>query len=59
MVVPGAALGELAQLTMTGGGWSAGASGLPAILPPLVAIACWPLLFGMLALRRFRWDPRR
>jgi len=58
MVVPGAALGDLAQLAMTGGSWSGGTSGLPPILLSLVAIAGWPLLFGMLALRRFRWDPR-
>jgi ABC-2 type transport system permease protein len=58
MVVPGAAIGDLAQLAMTGGSWSAATAGLPAILPALVALVGWPVLFGTLALGRFRWDPR-
>lgn len=58
MVVPGAAVGDLTQLAMTGGTWSAGAAGLPATLPPLVALVIWPAVFGMFAARRFRWDPR-
>jgi ABC-2 type transport system permease protein len=58
MVVPGGAVGELAQLAMTGGSWAAGPAGLPAILPAAVALIAWPVLFGTLAARRFRWDPR-
>ena len=58
MIVPGAAVGDLTQLAMTGGAWSAGAAGLPAILPSLVALVVWPAVFGMFAARRFRWDPR-
>jgi ABC-2 type transport system permease protein len=58
MVVPGAAMGDLTQLAMTGGSWGAGAAGLPAILPSLVALVVWPAVFGMFAARRFRWDPR-
>jgi ABC-2 type transport system permease protein len=57
-VVPGGALGDLAQLAMTGGSWAAGAAGLPAIMPPLAALVAWPLVLGAVALRRFRWDPR-
>jgi ABC-2 type transport system permease protein len=58
MVVPGAAVGDLTQLAMMGGSWSAGAAGVPAILPSLVALVAWPAAFGMFATRRFRWDPR-
>jgi ABC-2 type transport system permease protein len=58
MLAPGAAVGDLAQLAMTGGSWTAATAGLPAILPALVATVGWPVLFGTLALRRFRWDPR-
>lgn len=58
MVVPGAAVGDLAQLAMTGGSWSAVTAGLPAILPPLVALEVWPVVFWVLAARGFRWDPR-
>jgi ABC-2 type transport system permease protein len=48
MLVPGAALGELAQLAMTGGSWA----------PPVIALIAWPLVLGALALRHFPWDPR-
>jgi ABC-2 type transport system permease protein len=48
MVVPGAAVGELAQLAMTGGNWA----------PPVIALVAWSLALGALALRHFRWDPR-
>jgi hypothetical protein len=43
---------------MTGGSWSAVTAGLPAILPPLVALVVWPVVFWVLAARGFRWDPR-
>jgi ABC-2 type transport system permease protein len=58
MVVPGAAVGDLTQLAMMGGSWSAGAAALPAILPSLVALVAWPAAFGVFATRRFHWDPR-
>jgi ABC-2 type transport system permease protein len=58
MVLPGAAVGDLVQLAMLGGSWSAAAGGLPAILPAIVALVVWPVLFGVFAARRFRWDPR-
>jgi ABC-2 type transport system permease protein len=58
VVIPGGAIGDLAQLAMMGGSWSPGIAGLPAILPTLVALVVWPVVFGVLALRRFRWDPR-
>lgn len=59
VAVPGAALGQLVQLAMTGQTWAAGAAGLPLVLPSVVALVVWPVLFGMLAMRKFRWDPRR
>ncbi len=56
--VPGAAVGQLSQLAMTGGTWAPGLAGLPAAAPALLASVIWPVVFGMLALRKFRWDPR-
>lgn len=57
VAVPGAAVGQLVQLAMTGGAWSAGLGGLPAVLPAAVALIVWSVVFGWLAVRRFRWDP--
>lgn len=59
VAVPGAAVGQLVQLAMTGGAWSAGLGGLPAVLPAAVALIVWSVVSGWLAVRRFRWDPRR
>jgi ABC-2 type transport system permease protein len=59
VVVPGAAIGALVQLGMTGATWSAGAAGLPLVLPAVVALIVWPVVFSMVAARKFRWDPRR
>lgn len=58
VLVPGAAVGELAQFGLVGGAWGPGAGGLPAILPALVAVVAWPVVFGVLARHSFRWDPR-
>jgi ABC-2 type transport system permease protein len=58
VAVPGGAVGQLAQLAMTGATWSPALGGLPAAVPALLASMAWPALLGMLALRRFRWDPR-
>jgi ABC-2 type transport system permease protein len=58
LVVPGGAVGELAQLAMVGGSWSGGPAGLPAVLPAVVVLVAWPVAFGAWAARRFRWDPR-
>ena len=58
VAVPGAAIGELAQYGIVGGGWDAGAAGLPALVPALVALVAWPVVFAVLAARSFRWDPR-
>jgi hypothetical protein len=44
---------------MTGGALAPGVAGLPAVVPTLAAVVVWPVVFGVLALRRFRWDPRR
>lgn len=30
----------------------------PADLPALVSLVAWPVRFGVLARRNFRWDPR-
>ncbi|MCO1655399.1 ABC transporter permease [Pseudonocardia humida] len=57
-LVPGAAIGELAGYGLLGGAWGAGVAGLPAVLPALVALVVWPVVFGVLAKRSFRWDPR-
>lgn len=59
VAVPGGAIGQLAQLSMTGATWTAGVGGLPALLPSVVALIVWPAVFGVLARRMFRWDPRR
>jgi hypothetical protein len=29
------------------------------VLPAVVALIVWPVVFAMVAARRFRWDPRR
>jgi ABC-2 type transport system permease protein len=57
-LVPGAAIGELAGYGLAGGAWGPGLAGLPAVLPALVALVVWPVVFGVLAKRSFRWDPR-
>jgi ABC-2 type transport system permease protein len=58
VLLPGAAVGRLTQLAMTGGTWEPGRAGLPAVLAPAIALAAWPIAFGTLALRGIRWDPR-
>jgi hypothetical protein len=56
--VPGAAIGLLVRFAFLGGGWDA-TGGLPAMLPALVALVVWPVVFALLARRSFRWEPRR
>ncbi|TQM15998.1 ABC transporter permease [Pseudonocardia kunmingensis] len=58
VVVPGGAVGQLARLAMTGTTWEAALGGLPAVVPALIALVAWPVVFGVLAVRRFRWGPR-
>ena len=58
-LVPGAAVGQLVQLSVTGDTWSPGFAGIPLVVPAVVALALWSVGFGRLAVRRFRWDPRR
>lgn len=58
-LVPGAAVGQLVQLSTTGDTWSPGFAGIPLVVPAVVALALWSVVFGRLAVRRFRWDPRR
>jgi ABC-2 type transport system permease protein len=58
VLVPGAPVGQLTQLAYVGGTWSPGLLGLPAAVPALVSLVVWPVLFGVLARRGFRWDPR-
>lgn len=59
IAVPGAAMGQLVEFALTGGAWSAGLGGLPAVLPALAAVVLWPVVFGLVARRTFRWDNRR
>jgi ABC-2 type transport system permease protein len=59
VLLPGAAVGQLTQLAMTGGTWEPGPAGLPALLVPAIALAVWPIVFGTLAMRSVPWDPRR
>lgn len=58
VLVPGAPVGLLTQLTYAGGAWAPGLLGLPVVVPALVSLVVWPVLFGVLARRGFRWDPR-
>lgn len=58
VAVPGAAIGDLTRLAYTGGAWEAGVGGVPAVLPALVALVAWPVIFAALTRNRFRWDPR-
>jgi ABC-2 type transport system permease protein len=58
VLLPGAAVGQLARLAMTGGTWEPGPAGLPAVLAPAVALIGWSAVFGTLAMRSIRWDPR-
>jgi ABC-2 type transport system permease protein len=59
MAVPGANIGRLTALAYSGHTWSIGVAGLPAALPPILAMIAWPLLLGWLSARYFRWEPRR
>ena len=58
LVLPGAAIGPLVQLSFTGQTWAPGLGGLPAALPSIVALVVWTVLFAVAARRWFRWDPR-
>lgn len=58
VLVPGAPIGQLTQLALTGGTWAPGLLGLPAVLPALLSLAAWTAVFAVLARRSFRWDPR-
>lgn len=58
VLVPGAPIGQLTQLAFTGATWGPGLLGLPAVLPALVSLVGWTVLFAALARRHFRWDPR-
>lgn len=58
-LVPGAAVGQLVQLSMTGQTWSPGFAGIPLVVPAVVGLVLWSVVFGRLAVRRFRWEPRR
>lgn len=58
-LVPGAGIGQLVQMAMTGGTWSAGLGGLPVVVLPVAGLALWSVVLGTYAARRFRWDARR
>lgn len=57
-LLPGAAIGSFVRFGMAGGMTDPGASGLPAVVLPLVSLVVWPVVLGVLAFRKFRWDPR-
>lgn len=57
-LLPGAAVGQFAQFAFVGGTWAPGLLGLPAVLPALVGLVVWPVVFAVVARRWFRWDPR-
>lgn len=57
-LLPGASIGGLAQFAFAGGAWAPGLLGLPAVLPALVGLVVWPVVFALVARRWFRWDPR-
>jgi ABC-2 type transport system permease protein len=56
--VPGATVGLLVRFAFLGGAWDT-AGVLPAVVPALVALVVWPVVFAGLARRSFRWEPRR
>lgn len=58
-LVPGAAVGQLVQLAMTGETWSPGFAGVPLVVPAVAGLVLWAAVFARLAVRKFRWDPRR
>ena len=58
VALPGAAIGQLSQLAFTGAAWSSGFAGVPVVLPSVVSLVVWTVVFGWVARRRFRWDPR-
>jgi ABC-2 type transport system permease protein len=58
VLLPGAAVGQLTQLAMTGATWAPGPAGQPAVVAPAIALVVWPTVFGTLAKRRVRWNPR-
>lgn len=58
-LVPGAAVGQLVQLSMTGDAWSPGFAGVPLVIPAVVGLVLWSVVFARLAVGKFRWDPRR
>ncbi len=58
VLVPGASMGQLVQLGFSGATWAPGLLGLPAILPGLVSLVVWSVVFAVIATRSFRWDPR-
>jgi ABC-2 type transport system permease protein len=58
VAVPGAAVGDLTRLAFVGGTWTPEIGGIPAVVPAVVALAAWSLVFGLLARRYFRWEDR-
>lgn len=57
-LLPGAAIGSFVKFAMVGGMTDPGFAGLPSVVLPLVSLIVWPVVFAVLALRKFRWDPR-
>lgn len=54
-LLPGVGVGHFASLAATGAGWTAD---VPTLLLALAGCVAWPVALGLLARRRFRWEPR-
>jgi ABC-2 type transport system permease protein len=58
VLLPGAAVGQLVQLAMTGAAWEPGPAGLPTVLLSTTSLVGWTTVFGTFAMRNVRWRPR-
>jgi len=57
-MLPGVSIDTFTQLAFSGSLWSPRVSGIPLAVPALNALVLWPVLFGILAAKRFRWEQR-
>jgi ABC-2 type transport system permease protein len=57
-LVPGLSIGTLTQLAFSGRVWSEKFAGVPLSLIATFTIVLWPIVFGLLAAKRFQWEQR-